>query len=135
MPGSTMYRAVTEGIAVTVEPEYAADRSKPERGDYFWVYTVEIHNDSDETVQLRSRHWEITDATGHVQHVRGVGVVGEQPVIRPGATFRYSSGCPLRTPQGVMVGSYEMVGANGRRIDVAIPAFSLDAPFVTRSLH
>lgn len=130
-----MYRSVTEGIEVTVEPEFAADRSNPERGDFFWVYTVEIRNLRPETIQLRQRRWEITDALGHVQHVQGVGVVGEQPVIQPGGIFRYSSGCPLRTEQGVMVGSYEMVSADGRRIDVAIPAFSLDSPFVRRSLN
>lgn len=130
-----MYRTVTQGIEVTVEPEYAPDRSNPERSDFFWVYTVEIRNLRPDTVQLRTRSWEITDALGNVQHVKGPGVVGEQPVIRPGAIFRYSSGCPLRTSQGVMVGSYEMVSADGSRIDVAIPAFSLDTPDVQRSLH
>jgi len=135
MPDIAAYRAITEDIEVIVEPEYAPERSDPERSDYFWVYTVEIRNHGHETVQLRARHWEITDAMGHVQHVRGVGVVGEQPVLKPGESFRYSSGCPLRTEQGVMVGRYDMVGSNGRRIEVAIPAFSLDTPFERRSLH
>jgi ApaG protein len=130
-----MYRAVTDGIEITVEPEFAADRSNPDRGDYFWVYTIEIRNLRTDTVQLRNRHWEITDANGNVQHVRGVGVVGEQPVIRPGGIFRYSSGCPLRTTQGVMVGSYEMVAADGRMLDVAVPAFSLDSPYGRKSMH
>jgi ApaG protein len=130
-----MYRTVSHGIEVTVEPEYAPDRSNPERGDFFWVYTVEIRNLRQDTVQLRTRSWEITDALGHVQHVHGAGVVGEQPVIRPGAIFRYSSGCPLRTNQGVMVGTYEMVSADGSRLDVAIPAFSLDSPHMQRSLN
>jgi ApaG protein len=135
MERASMYRMVTDGIEVTVEPEFAPDRSNPERGDFFWVYTVEIRNLRHDTVQLRNRHWEITDALGNVQHVRGVGVVGEQPVIRPGAIFRYSSGCPLRTTQGVMVGTYEMVSDNGSRLEVAIPAFSLDSPYGQKSLH
>ena len=130
-----MYRAMTENIEVIVEPEYAAERSNPERSDFFWVYTVEINNHGDETVQLRSRHWQITDGMGVVQHVRGVGVIGEQPVLQPGESFRYASGCPLKTGQGVMVGTYEMVSQSGRRIDVAIPAFSLDTPFGKRSLN
>lgn len=130
-----MYRAVTERIEVIVVPEYAAERSRPENSDFFWVYTVEIRNHGEESVQLRARHWEITDGTGQVQHVRGIGVVGEQPVLEPGGSFRYSSGCPLKTGQGIMVGSYEMVRNDGRRFDVAIPAFSLDTPFGPRSLN
>lgn len=130
-----MYRAVTENIEVLVEPEFSSERSNPDHGDFFWIYRVEIRNGSAETVQLRARRWEITDALGHVQHVQGMGVVGEQPVIKPGASFTYASGCPLRTEQGVMVGSYEMVLASGRRIDVAVPAFSLDSPTVRRSLN
>lgn len=130
-----MYRAITAEIEVTVEPEFSPERSNPARGDFFWVYTVEIRNLGARTVQLRSRHWEITDALGHVQHVRGVGVVGEQPVLKPGEMFRYSSGCPLRTEQGIMVGSFEMVCPDGTRLDVAVPAFSLDAPNNRRSLN
>jgi ApaG protein len=130
-----MYRAVTEGIEVVVAPEYAAERSRPDQDEYFWIYTIEIRNLSELAVQLRARHWEITDGLGQVSHVRGLGVVGEQPVIRPGERYRYASGCPLRTGTGIMVGTYEMVAADGRRFEVAIPAFSLDAPFAPRSVN
>lgn len=129
------YRSVTNGIEVSVEPEYAPDRSNPERSDYFWVYTVQIRNHGDQSIQLRARHWQITDASGSVQHVRGLGVVGEQPVLKPGEAFEYSSGCPLRTAQGMMTGSYEMVWSDGRRVNVSIPAFSLDTPFEKRILN
>ena len=130
-----MYRAVTENIEVRVEPEFSPDRSNPDHGDYFWIYRIEIHNRGIEPVQLRARRWEITDALGHMQIIQGAGVVGEQPVISPGSSFSYASGCPLRTTQGVMVGSYEMVLASGRKLDVAVPAFSLDSPYVKRSLN
>ena len=123
-----MYRAITENIEVTAEPEFAPDRSNPDNGTWFWTYTIEIRNLGEETVQLRARHWEITDARGVMQVVDGVGVVGEQPILRPGQSFRYTSGCPLRTAQGIMRGRYEMVASNGRRLEVSIPAFSLDAP-------
>lgn len=133
--GFGMYRAITQGIEVTVEPEFSPERSNPERGDFFWIYTVEIRNLSTATVQLRARHWQITDGLGKVQHIRGPGVVGEQPVLKPGEMFRYSSGCPLRTEQGMMVGSYEMVMADGTRFEAAIPAFSLDMPNEKRVLN
>lgn len=130
-----MYRALTEGIEVTVEPEYAPERSRPEMSEFFWVYSVEIRNLSSDTVQLRARHWEITDGWGKVEHVHGLGVVGEQPILQPGAVFRYSSGCPLKSGHGIMVGTYEMVAADGRRFEAAIPAFSLDAPFEPRTVN
>ena len=130
-----MYRAVTENIEVMVHPAFAPERSDPEAGEFFWTYTVRIRNLGQETVQLRARHWEITDANGRVEHVRGPGVIGKQPVLKPGDSFDYTSGCPLRTNQGVMVGSYQMVSAEGRRIEVAIPAFSLDMPESRRVLN
>ncbi len=130
-----MYRAITDGIEVLVEPEYAPDRSKPELNEFFWLYSVEIRNLSTQTIQLRARHWEITDGGGKVQHVHGLGVIGEQPVLKPGEVFRYTSGCPLTSGHGIMVGSYEMVAADGRRFKVAIPAFSLDVPFEPRIVH
>jgi ApaG protein len=130
-----MYTAVTDGIEVKVAPEYAAERSRPESGEFFWVYEVEIRNHSQDTVQLRARHWEITDGFGKTQHVRGLGVVGEQPILKPGEVYRYASGCPLTSGHGIMVGSYEMVAADGRRFEVAIPAFSLDTPFVARTVN
>ncbi len=130
-----MYEAVTRGIRVSVTPQYLEDQSSPEESQFFWAYTIEITNDSEETVQLRSRIWRITDASGQTEEVRGPGVVGETPVIEPGGSFSYTSGCPLKTPSGIMVGSYQMAGKDGVLFDVAIPAFSLDSPFVVRSVN
>jgi ApaG protein len=130
-----MYEEVTRSIRVRVRPEYLEAQSAPEEGRYFWAYTVEIVNEGSETVQLRSRYWRITDANGHVEEVRGPGVVGQTPVLGPGESFEYTSGCPLRTSSGIMVGAYQMAKANGTLIDVAIPAFSLDSPFARRSLN
>src|SRR6185437_10332735 len=101
-----MYRAVTRQIEVTVEPNFMPDRSSVERSQYFWSYTIVITNSGDETVQLRTRHWIITDASGHRQEVRGEGVVGEQPVLAPGERFEYTSGVPLPTASGFMTGRY-----------------------------
>lgn len=130
-----MYRAVTRQIQVTVLPEFLADRSDPSESQFFWAYTIEIANLGDVDVQLMSRHWRITDANGAVEEVRGAGVVGEQPILKPGETFRYTSGCPLRTPSGIMAGSYRMVNANGEAFDIEVPAFSLDSPFSRRVLN
>jgi ApaG protein len=130
-----MYEAVTRGIRVHVTPQYLEEESEPEDGRYFWAYTIEISNESSETVQLRSRHWRITDATGQTEEVRGPGVIGQTPVIMPGASFRYTSGCPLTTPSGIMVGSYQMTNEEGELFNVAVPAFSLDSPHATRSLN
>ncbi len=124
-----MYESVTKGIRVRVEPEYLEDQSSPDEGYFFWSYTVEISNDTEIAVELRSRLWQITDAQGCREEVRGPGVVGQTPRIEPGETFTYTSGCPLRTPSGIMVGSYQMVDSDGNLFDVAIPAFSLDSPF------
>ena len=124
-----MYESVTKGIRVRVEPEYLEDQSSPDEGYFFWSYTVEISNDTKIAVELRSRLWQITDAQGYREEVRGPGVVGQTPRIEPGETFTYTSGCPLRTPSGIMVGSYQMVDSEGQMFDVSIPAFSLDSPF------
>lgn len=123
-----MYRAVTRSIEVSVTPQYVADQSAPEQGHFFWAYTIEITNQGRETVQLKTRHWRITDAHGRLQEVRGAGVVGEQPVIKPGANYEYTSGVPLPTPSGFMTGSYGMVTETGEPFDIEIPAFSLDVP-------
>lgn len=123
-----MYRAVTQGIEVEVEPFFLEDQSDPEDGRFVWAYRVTIANASGQPVQLLSRYWHITDANGHVEEVRGPGVVGETPHLDPGDSFQYTSGCPLSTPSGIMVGRYTMEGKGGRRFDVAIPAFSLDLP-------
>lgn len=130
-----MYEAVTNGIRVRVTPRYVEDQSNPEDNYFFWAYTVDIANEGAEPVQLKSRHWRITDAMGHTEEVRGPGVVGQTPTIPPGETFSYTSGCPLTVPSGIMVGSYQMSGPGGAMFDIAIPAFSLDSPFVVRSLN
>ena len=130
-----MYRAVTRGIEVSVEPFYLEDQSDPDETRYVWGYRITIANNSTETVQLRSRYWQITDANGHVEEVRGAGVVGEQPTLEPGDSFQYSSGCPLTTTSGVMVGRYQMQGNGGSMFEVDIPAFSLDMPDLRRTLN
>ncbi len=126
-----MYSETTRDIQVTVTPVYLDGQSSPSENHYVWAYQVRIENTGRETVRLRTRHWRITDATGHTQEVRGPGVVGEQPLLGPGEHFEYTSGCPLSTPSGLMVGSYAMEDAQGGMFDVAIPAFSLDSPHET----
>jgi ApaG protein len=123
-----MYSETTRSIKVTVKPFYLEDQSSPTDNHYVWAYQVRIENTGGETVQLRRRHWRITDSTGHMQEVRGPGVVGEQPVLAPGESYEYTSGTPLATPSGIMVGSYEMETRGGESFEVAIPAFSLDSP-------
>ncbi|MGL5117185.1 MAG: Co2+/Mg2+ efflux protein ApaG [Beijerinckiaceae bacterium] len=130
-----MYKAVTRDVSVSVEPEYLAERSAPGDDQYFWAYTVEIENHGSRAVQLKRRHWIITDGRGHREEVRGPGVVGEEPIIEPGECFRYASGCPLTTPDGFMVGSYDMIADNGEAFSVEIPAFSLHLPGQRRVLN
>ena len=120
--------ATTRGIRVRVDPEYDPHRSRPEAEHWFFLYTVTIENRSEETVQLLTRHWIITDGNGQVEEVRGPGVVGEQPVLDPGDSFRYTSGCPLTTDVGKMEGSYQMTSTSGGSFDVAIAPFTLAAP-------
>ena len=130
-----MYRAVTRQIEVTVEPNFLPERSSAEQSKYFWSYTIVITNSSDETVQLRERYWIITDASGHQQHIRGEGVVGEQPVLAPGERFEYTSGVPLTTASGFMAGRYQMVSESGERFEIEVPTFSLDSPDIKRVLN
>jgi len=130
-----MYKAVTRNIRVSVTPQFLEDESRPEMNRYFWAYTVVIENDGPETVQLRSRYWHITDARGHIQEVRGTGVVGEQPVLEPGKSFSYTSGCPLEQPSGIMFGKYHMISENGETFAIDIPAFSLDSPDGINSIN
>ena len=130
-----MYTAVSHAIKVTVRPEFLAERSDPEESRYFWAYAIEIFNGGDKIVQLTHRHWKITDANGLCEEVRGPGVVGEQPWLIPGGAFNYTSGCPLKTPSGIMVGTYRMVDEDGEAFEVAIPAFSLDSPYGRRVFH
>jgi ApaG protein len=123
-----MYRAITRQIEVTVEPNFMPDRSSAEKQQFFWSYTIVITNAGKETVQLKTRHWVITDASGKMQEVRGEGVVGEQPVLGPGERFEYTSGVPLPTPSGFMEGTYQMVTDQGEPFEIDVPLFSLDGP-------
>ncbi len=126
--GAAAYSATTRSIKVVVKPFFLEDQSSPPEDHYVWAYHVRIENHGPETVQLRRRHWRITDALGRQQEVKGAGVVGEQPILKPGEAFEYTSGTPLPTPSGIMVGSYEMETKAGESFAVAIPAFSLDSP-------
>ncbi len=130
-----MYKAITRSIQVTVSPAYVEEQSSPADSRYFWSYTIEIVNLGLDVVQLRSRLWHITDANGRTEEVRGSGVVGKQPVLKPGESFEYTSGCPLSTPSGIMVGSYQMQTEAGEMFLVDIPAFSLDLPGGRRVMH
>ena len=121
--------AVTNNVRVEVESQYAPERSQPLQNEWFFHYTVRITNEGDDTIQLLSRHWIITDATGQMQEVRGPGVVGEQPVLGPGEAFQYKSGCPLKTSTGVMHGTYQMVTESGDHFDVEIAPFALHEPY------
>ena len=124
-----MSEAVTRNIRVSVETEYAPGRSNPAQSQWFFLYTIRLKNEGRETVQLMSRHWIITDAMGDVKEVRGPGVVGKQPVLEPGDTFEYTSGCELTTPFGSMRGTYQMVNDKEEPFDVEIPQFRLTAPY------
>ena len=130
-----MYRAVTRNIEVVVTPRFVADRSSPENNYFFWAYTISITNKGAETVQLKTRHWRITDAHGRGQEVRGAGVVGEEPVLKAGESFEYTSGVPLQTSSGFMVGTYGMVTAGGEHFEIEIPAFSLDSGNGKRTIN
>ncbi|MFD1197868.1 Co2+/Mg2+ efflux protein ApaG [Brucella gallinifaecis] len=130
-----MYKAVTRDIEVTAEPFYLEDQSEPEENRYVWGYRITIANNSSQSVQLRSRYWQITDGNGRIEEVRGAGVIGEQPTLNPGDSYQYSSGCPLSTTSGVMVGRYQMQSSDGSAFEVDIPAFSLDIPETRRTLN
>jgi ApaG protein len=130
-----MYKATTRGIEVSVEPFYLIEQSSPDEGRYVWGYRVTIANQSDRRVMLLSRYWHITDGAGHIEEVRGPGVVGEQPELDPGDSFNYTSGCPLPAPSGIMVGRYTMQSDTGELFEIDIPAFSLDIPGGTRTVN
>jgi ApaG protein len=121
--------AVTRGVRVHVQSEYAPERSQPAKNEWFFLYTVTISNEGTGPVQLVTRHWLITDATGHVEEVRGPGVVGKQPVLQPGESFEYTSGCPLGTQFGVMEGTYQMIAEGGEQFDARIAPFTLSEPY------
>ncbi|KKX31899.1 Co2+/Mg2+ efflux protein ApaG [Rhizobium sp. LC145] len=130
-----MYRARTRDIEVAVEPYYLEEQSNPEESRYVWGYHIVIENHSAVAVRLTHRYWHITDQNGQVDEVDGPGVVGEQPRLKPGDSYEYSSGCPLDTPSGMMFGHYQMVTDSGETFDVEIPAFSLDSPGLLRVLN
>jgi len=121
--------AITNNVRVEVESQYAPEHSQPFQSHWFFYYTIRITNEGDETVQLLSRHWIATDATGKTEEVRGPGVVGEQPVLTPGESFQYTSGWPLKTPSGVLRGTYQMVTEGGMHFDVEIAPFGLKEPY------
>ncbi len=123
-----MYSKTTRDITVSVQPFYLEDQSSPPDNHYVWAYRVRIENHSTEAVQLKRRRWQITDAIGRIQEVQGAGVVGEQPRLGPGDAYEYTSGTPLPTSSGIMVGAYQMESEHGEKFEIAIPAFSLDNP-------
>jgi len=123
------FSTVTKDIRVSVQPVYLDDQSEPESAHYVWAYNVTIENKSDRPVQLINRYWHITDALGRIHEVRGPGVVGEQPVLKPGESYNYTSGTSLKTASGIMLGNYEMQNPEkGDKFLIDIPAFSLDSP-------
>ena len=132
---ASSYEKTTRSIKVSVNPIYLDDQSDPEDFHFVWAYHVRIENQGKETVQLLRRHWHITDSKGRIQEVRGEGVVGEQPRLGPGEVYEYTSGAPLSTPSGFMVGTYGMETSQGEPFDIEIPAFSLDLPREGRTLN
>ncbi len=135
MTGGAAYSKITENIMVSVTPVYLAERSRPSDGLYVWAYQVRIENQGSRTVTLRNRHWRITNADGHTETVDGEGVIGEQPVLAPGDIYEYTSGTPLSTSSGIMVGTYDMESEEGKTFAVDIPAFSLDSPGSMSSIN
>jgi ApaG protein len=129
------FEATTRGVRITAEPSFLGAQSDPAAHKYVWSYRIEIVNEGDQTVQLTARHWVITDGRGLTQMVDGPGVVGEQPILRPGDSFTYTSGCPLGTPSGVMAGHYDMVTDSGEVFAAQVPAFSLDSPHDVRVVN
>lgn len=130
-----MYEAISHRFRVTVRPQFLNGQSNPEEDKYVWAYTITIENLGQVTATLLTRHWIITDALGRKQDVQGDGVVGEQPTLAPGESFQYTSGCPLSTPSGMMMGVYGMQADDGRKFAIDIPAFSLDSPFDKHTLN
>jgi ApaG protein len=123
-----VYEAETDGVTVRVTPGFMPEQSSRAKGRFVWSYTVEIENRSAREIQLISRRWIITDALNRTEVVRGQGVVGEQPSLKPGEAYRYASACPLQTDSGLMGGAYQMLGSDGELFEVMIPTFSLDLP-------
>ena len=133
--GGHMFERTTRQIKVSVLPTFLPDQSAPDNNHFFWAYTVLIENGGADTVQLRARYWRIIDGNGRTIEVKGAGVVGQQPILRPGETFEYKSGTPLETPSGMMLGAYQMQTAEGVAFQVDIPVFPLDSPHEARQMH
>ncbi|MCA4775432.1 Co2+/Mg2+ efflux protein ApaG [Wolbachia endosymbiont of Mansonella ozzardi] len=130
------YTLTTNSVEVTVLPVYIEEQSIPYENCYVWIYNVKIKNKSSSTIQLLSRHWQIIDYKGKVNEIAGAGVIGEQPVIKPGEVFRYTSGTYLNAPSGVMQGRYEFLNEENTKIfEVMIPPFSLDSPYINSRPH
>lgn len=130
-----MFESRTRDILVSVETRFLENESEPDNQYFVWAYHIRITNLGEETVQLLSRHWIITDGMGRVQEVKGEGVVGEQPVLGPSGSYAYTSGTPLSTPTGMMRGSYLMESRSGERFEIEIPLFSLDSDYAKKILH
>ena len=130
-----MYSKTTNNINVSVKSYYLEDQSEPDEQLYVWAYQVTINNRGQQTVQLKKRYWKITDSNGVNKEVRGAGVIGEQPILRPGEKFEYTSGTPLSTPSGFMEGYYEMETTDGNKFDASIPLFSLDSPYISNQIN
>jgi len=127
-PRPSSSEAITNNVRVEVESQYSPEYSRPFQSEWFFYYTIRITNEGDDTVQLLSRHWIVVDAVGRTEEYKGPGVVGEQPVLAPGESFQYTSSCPLKTPNGVMRGTYHMVTESGDHFDVEIAPFGLREP-------
>tara|TARA_B100000029_G_C16844550_1_gene693113 strand:- start:27 stop:419 length:393 start_codon:yes stop_codon:yes gene_type:complete len=130
-----MYTKTTKSINITVNPYYLEEQSEPNEQHFVWAYQITINNLGSESVQLKNRFWKITDSNGIRHEVKGEGVVGEQPILKPGEKFEYTSGTPLSTPSGFMEGHYEMVTKNGKKFDASIPTFSLDSPYISKEIN
>lgn len=128
LDGLNLFELRTRDVVIRVEPEFLAEQSSAADSRYIWAYTVEIRNESDQDLKVTDRFWKIADSRGQMQEVRGKGVVGEEPVIKSGEVFRYTSGAPLTAPSGMMLGLYTVKPVNGESYDVNIPAFVLDSP-------
>ena len=123
-----MFSKTTNNISITVEPYYLEEHSEPDENHFVWAYQVTINNIGQQTIKLKNRYWKITDSNGDKKEVKGSGVVGENPILKPGSSFEYTSGTPLNTPSGFMMGTYKMKKNNGSTFNAYIPAFSLDSP-------
>tara|TARA_B100001123_G_C14765407_1_gene810462 strand:- start:262 stop:654 length:393 start_codon:yes stop_codon:yes gene_type:complete len=130
-----MFSKTTKNINISVKPYYLEEQSEPDEHHYVWAYQITINNLGEKTVQLKKRFWEITDSNGSKKEVTGAGVVGEQPILRPGEKYEYTSGTPLSTPSGFMEGYYEMETTDGNKFDASIPLFSLDSPHISNQIN